>query len=98
MRSLLVSTGTAQTGTNHIGPLPNLHAAFDSLAIRPKTEFVWTAVAGSLAGDYTVIDTWQVIGLAGTGSKDVEVNDVLVPAYRTLAAERIRGAPTAAAR
>src|SRR5499427_6052685 len=45
------------------------------------------------ASDYSVIDTWQVIGLAGTGSKDVEVNDVFVPAYRTLAAERIRGGP-----
>ena len=45
------------------------------------------------ASDYTIIDTWQVIGLAGTGSKDVEVNDVFVPAYRTLAAERIRGGP-----
>jgi serine protease len=56
MRSLLTSTGTAQTGTNHIGPLPNLHAALDSLGIKPKTEFVWTAVASSIAGDYTVID------------------------------------------
>jgi 3-hydroxy-9,10-secoandrosta-1,3,5(10)-triene-9,17-dione monooxygenase len=45
------------------------------------------------ARDYAIIDTWQVIGLAGTGSKDVEVNDVFVPAYRTLSAERIRGGP-----
>jgi 3-hydroxy-9,10-secoandrosta-1,3,5(10)-triene-9,17-dione monooxygenase len=45
------------------------------------------------ASDYTVIDTWQVIGLAGTGSKDVEVADVFVPAYRTLATERIKGGP-----
>jgi 3-hydroxy-9,10-secoandrosta-1,3,5(10)-triene-9,17-dione monooxygenase len=45
------------------------------------------------ARDYTIIDTWQVIGLAGTGSKDVEANDVFVPGYRTLSAERIRGGP-----
>ncbi|HEY1299290.1 MAG TPA: hypothetical protein VGF07_02270 [Stellaceae bacterium] len=45
------------------------------------------------ASDYQIIDTWQVIGLAGTGSKDVEVKDVFVPAYRTLATERIRGGP-----
>ena len=45
------------------------------------------------ASDYTIIDTWQVIGLAGTGSKDVEVADVFVPAYRTLAVERITGGP-----
>src|ERR1700741_1754582 len=45
------------------------------------------------ANDYSVIDTWQVIGLAGTGSKDVEVADVFVPAYRTLSIERIKGGP-----
>jgi 3-hydroxy-9,10-secoandrosta-1,3,5(10)-triene-9,17-dione monooxygenase len=45
------------------------------------------------ASDYTIIDTWEVIGLAGTGSKDVEVNDIFVPAYRTLATERIKGGP-----
>jgi len=45
------------------------------------------------ASDYTIIDTWQVIGLAGTGSNDVEVVDVFVPAYRTLSGERIRGGP-----
>ena len=45
------------------------------------------------ARDYSIIDTWQVIGLAATGSNDVEVADVFVPAYRTLATERIRGGP-----
>jgi 3-hydroxy-9,10-secoandrosta-1,3,5(10)-triene-9,17-dione monooxygenase len=46
------------------------------------------------ASDYEIIDTWQVIGLAGTGSKDVEVADVFVPAYRTLSADQIRGGAT----
>jgi len=45
------------------------------------------------ARDYSIIDTWQVIGLAATGSNDVEVADVFVPAYRTLATERIKGGP-----
>jgi 3-hydroxy-9,10-secoandrosta-1,3,5(10)-triene-9,17-dione monooxygenase len=45
------------------------------------------------ASDYTIIDTWQVIGLAGTGSKDVAVEDVFVPAYRTLAVDQIAGGP-----
>jgi 3-hydroxy-9,10-secoandrosta-1,3,5(10)-triene-9,17-dione monooxygenase len=45
------------------------------------------------ASNYKIIDTWQVIGLIGTGSKDVEVSDVFVPAYRTLSGERIRGGP-----
>ena len=43
--------------------------------------------------DYKIIDTWHVIGLAATGSKDVEVSDIFVPAYRTLSTERIRGGP-----
>jgi 3-hydroxy-9,10-secoandrosta-1,3,5(10)-triene-9,17-dione monooxygenase len=43
------------------------------------------------AKDYTIIDTWHVIGLAGTGSKDVAVDDVFVPAYRSLAVAQITG-------
>src|SRR5580704_5633107 len=45
------------------------------------------------ASDYTIIDTWHVIGLAGTGSKDVAVEDVFVPEYRTLAVDQIAGGP-----
>ena len=45
------------------------------------------------ASDYTVIDTWHVIGLGGTGSKDVSVEDVFVPEYRTLAVDQIAGGP-----
>ena len=33
--------------------------------------------------DYQSVDTWQVAGLQGTGSWDVILDDVLVPAYRT---------------
>lgn len=33
--------------------------------------------------DYKVIDTWQVMGLKGTGSNDIVVEDVFVPEYRT---------------
>jgi 3-hydroxy-9,10-secoandrosta-1,3,5(10)-triene-9,17-dione monooxygenase len=33
--------------------------------------------------DYTIDDNWQVIGLCGTGSKDVVVGDAFVPEYRT---------------
>jgi 3-hydroxy-9,10-secoandrosta-1,3,5(10)-triene-9,17-dione monooxygenase len=43
--------------------------------------------------DYTVIDTWDVIGLAGTGSKDVAVEDVFVPQHRTIAVREITGGP-----
>jgi 3-hydroxy-9,10-secoandrosta-1,3,5(10)-triene-9,17-dione monooxygenase len=33
--------------------------------------------------DYRTVDTWQVSGLQGTGSIDVILDDVFVPAYRT---------------
>jgi len=45
------------------------------------------------ASDFTIIDTWHVIGLAGTGSKDVAVDDVFVPEYRSVAVREITGGP-----
>ena len=33
--------------------------------------------------DYETVDTWQVAGLQGTGSWDIVLDDVFVPAYRT---------------
>jgi 3-hydroxy-9,10-secoandrosta-1,3,5(10)-triene-9,17-dione monooxygenase len=50
------------------------------------------------ASDYTIIDTWHVIGLAGTGSKDVAAEDVFVPEYRSLAVSQITGGPNPGSR
>jgi resorcinol 4-hydroxylase (FADH2) len=36
------------------------------------------------ASDYAIEDTWEVIGLAGTGSRTLVLNDVLVPKHRML--------------
>jgi len=36
------------------------------------------------ASDYTIDDTWNVVGLAGTGSKTLVLIDVFVPAHRAL--------------
>jgi 3-hydroxy-9,10-secoandrosta-1,3,5(10)-triene-9,17-dione monooxygenase len=36
------------------------------------------------AAEYTVIDVWQAVGLRGTGSNDIVVEDVFVPAHRVL--------------
>jgi alkylation response protein AidB-like acyl-CoA dehydrogenase len=36
------------------------------------------------ARDYAIDDTWDVVGLAGTGSKTLVLNDVFVPEHRVL--------------
>ena len=41
--------------------------------------------------DYRIIDNWQVMGLRGTGSNDVEAKDVFVPEGRTLSVDATRG-------
>lgn len=33
--------------------------------------------------DYKIVDNWDVVGLRGTGSHDIVVNDVFVPEHRT---------------
>jgi alkylation response protein AidB-like acyl-CoA dehydrogenase len=41
--------------------------------------------------DYEILDeSWQVMGLKGTGSKDVVVKDAFVPAYRTVDFVKLR--------
>lgn len=44
--------------------------------------------------DYRIIDTWSSIGLRGTGSNDVQVENVFVPDWMTLAVRDIAGGPT----
>jgi 3-hydroxy-9,10-secoandrosta-1,3,5(10)-triene-9,17-dione monooxygenase len=34
--------------------------------------------------DYDIVDVWDPVGLRGTGSNDIVVDDVFVPAHRTL--------------
>ena len=41
--------------------------------------------------DYTIIDNWFVSGLRGTGSKDIEINEVFVPEYRVVSVADLRG-------
>jgi 3-hydroxy-9,10-secoandrosta-1,3,5(10)-triene-9,17-dione monooxygenase len=44
--------------------------------------------------DYRIVDTWHAAGLKGTGSKDVETEEVFVPEHRTLAARDMLGGPS----
>ena len=49
--------------------------------------------------DYTIVeDSWDVIGLRGTGSKDVIVDGVFIPTYRTIGTEEVTEGELAAAR
>jgi 3-hydroxy-9,10-secoandrosta-1,3,5(10)-triene-9,17-dione monooxygenase len=41
--------------------------------------------------DYTIIDTWYAMGMAGTGSKDVAVTELFVPERRALTMQLTRG-------
>jgi len=43
------------------------------------------------AGEYEIVDDWQVLGMRGTGSKSVKVKDLFVPEYRALCMYLVRG-------
>jgi 3-hydroxy-9,10-secoandrosta-1,3,5(10)-triene-9,17-dione monooxygenase len=43
--------------------------------------------------DYEILDTWQAMGLAGTGSKDVAIKKLFVPEVRTITAWAMNGKP-----
>lgn len=44
--------------------------------------------------DFAIDDNWRVVGLAGTGSKNVVIRDAFVPDHRTLSFEDARQATT----
>ncbi|MGW5107613.1 acyl-CoA dehydrogenase family protein [Nocardia sp. NPDC004123] len=49
--------------------------------------------------DYTIVDdSWDVIGLQGTGSKDVIVDGAFIPAYRTIEFDAVAAGEIAAER
>ncbi|RHW23669.1 hydroxylase [Nocardioides immobilis] len=49
--------------------------------------------------DYTIVeDSWNVVGLQGTGSKDIVVKDAFIPSYRTIDANEVAEGEVAAER
>ncbi len=43
------------------------------------------------AGEYEVIDDWQVLGMRGTGSKSVKIEELFLPEYRSISMYQARG-------
>src|ERR1700687_1941628 len=64
----------------------NSQWAFCAARLPPKTEQGASEPAFFLVpcGDYAIDDTWDTIGLAGTGSKTLVLDNVFVPAPRLL--------------
>jgi 3-hydroxy-9,10-secoandrosta-1,3,5(10)-triene-9,17-dione monooxygenase len=44
--------------------------------------------------DYVIADTWNAVGLRGTGSSDVQVRDAFVPTWMTVAVNDLGGGET----
>ena len=45
-------------------------------------------------GAFEIIDTWQAMGLKGSGSHDIAVDDVFIPDHMTLPIEHLKGGPS----
>ena len=76
------SSGVDNAGWNMIGAMvPGDAAPGPHLFLVPRS-------------DYKIIDTWQAMGLIGTGSHDVEARQLFVPAHRVLAVAATRGGAT----
>ena len=59
-----------------------LGASHGMRATEPPRPEVWFCLVPR--ADVEIVDTWHVIGLKGTGSKDVATRDAYVPAHRIL--------------
>ena len=64
----------------------NSHWAFCAALLPPAQDGAPPVAAFLLvpARDYAIDDTWQVVGLAGTGSKTLVIDDAFVPKHRIL--------------
>lgn len=60
------------------------HAGWAILAVAPQAEDLPPQIALVPVGDLTVEDTWQVAGMAGTGSNTLVADQLTVPPHRVL--------------
>ena len=70
------------SGSDHCHGV-NLGAAAKPVEIMPGFEVPDFRSFLFYPGQYTIVDTWNTSGMRGTGSKDIVVDDVFVPTYRT---------------
>jgi 3-hydroxy-9,10-secoandrosta-1,3,5(10)-triene-9,17-dione monooxygenase len=91
----LVSTSVAPTGT--VEAAPGGFRLSGRWSFSSGCDFCrWVVLGGVVPGDppdarvflvprhdYAIDDNWHVVGLCGTGSKDIVVADAFVPAHRT---------------
>ncbi len=67
------------------------HCQWSMLTALPESQDGPPQVFLLPSSDYTVLDTWFVAGLAGSGSKNMEVKEQFVPAHRTILLPELMG-------
>jgi 3-hydroxy-9,10-secoandrosta-1,3,5(10)-triene-9,17-dione monooxygenase len=72
------SASGCDLGTHHLGS-----AIVTGADGKPTTDVIQMLLARD---QYRIVDDWHVMGMQGTGSKRVVVEDAFVPAHRTVAA------------
>lgn len=73
-----------------------MHAewAFPAALVAPAGKPPEARVFALPIADVTIADTWKISGMSATGSNDLVVDDVFVPAYRTIGFEAFKDGNT----
>ncbi len=74
------------------------HASVVMVLAKDDSEKPFSHMVMLYPGDYELIDTWDTEGLRGTGSHDVKVTELFVPARRVGTREEIMGNDTPGAK
>jgi indole-3-acetate monooxygenase len=69
------------TQANFVGGVAVLYDDDDQVVIHPGDGMPWSVYGLFPVEDVTLIDTWDGLGVRGSGSGDFEVHDAFVPAY-----------------
>lgn len=88
MRSLLVDTGTPQSGTKKIGPLPDLRAAIDTLVSTSPASPENAVFTNTITMDSASVTTDKVSGFSGSDSHTVGNSTSLLAIERLKFGER----------